>query len=281
MALASNLGARPYNQRYSAHSCLCSCYTWSSPWRTCQISVISQFRAKFLTISSLRCGHNSSVNNGEGFPWSQFCRWTSLYRRTWIIVVHQCSSMFLNVPQCSSMFLSVRLYLTAVWSLQLTSSRRLLISTTASLKFKGALNLPSSLTATWAVPEPFPESTPSFSDRMVIPTAVHGVKQSLVFVHPSLIRWSSRVNSDHADGSGTQRLARELIRFVVSESNIVYTSDYLQNSIVLILYGYSGINYCLNIDFQPIDKHSLGVSLKNRQILLVDAWCMVWLSCHN
>jgi len=103
MALASNLGARPYNQRYSAHSCLCSCYTWSSPWRTCQISVISQFRAKFLTISSLRCGHNSSVNNGEGFPWSQFCRWTSLYRRTWIIVVHQCSSMFLNVPLCSSL----------------------------------------------------------------------------------------------------------------------------------------------------------------------------------
>jgi len=199
MALASNLGARPYNQRYSAHSCLCSCYNWSSPWRTCQISVISQFRAKFLTISSLRCGHSSSVNNGEGFPWSQFCRWTSLYRRTWIIVVHQCSSMFL----------SVRLYLTAVWSLQLTSSQRLLISTTASLKFKGVLNLPSSLTATWAVPEPFPESTPSFSDRMVIPTAVHGVKQSLVFVHPSLIRWSSRVNSDHADGSGTQRLARE------------------------------------------------------------------------
>ena len=58
---------------------------------------------------------------------------------------------------------------------------------------------------------------------------------------------------------------------MVSESNIVYTSDYPQNSIVLILYGYSGINDCLNIDFQPIDKHSLGVSLKNRQILLVDA----------
>jgi len=60
------------------HPCSCSCYTWSSPWQTCQISAISQFRANFLTISSLRCGHSSSVNNGEGFPWSQLCRWTSL-----------------------------------------------------------------------------------------------------------------------------------------------------------------------------------------------------------
>jgi len=68
-----------------------------------------------------------------------------------------------------------------------------------------------------------------------------------------------------------ERLAQELVRFVVSESNIVYTSDYPQNSTVLLLYGYSGINYCLNIDFQPIDKHSLGVTLKNGQILSVDA----------
>jgi len=52
---------------------------------------------------------------------------------------------------------------------------------------------------------------------------------------------------------------------------IVYISDYPQNTIVLIIYGYSGINYRLNVDFQPIDKHSLGVSLKNRQILSVDA----------
>ena len=110
--------------------------------------------------------------------------------------------MFLNVPLCSSLP-----------DCRLVSATNVITKVTdlyhSLAQFKGALNLPSSLTTTWAVPEPFPESTPSFSDRMVIPTAVHGVKQSSVFVHPSLIRWSSRVNSDHADGSGTQRLARE------------------------------------------------------------------------
>jgi len=157
----------------------------------------------------------------------------------------------------------------------------------------------SSLSTTWAVPESFPESTPSFSGRMVIPTAVYGVKQSSSshrssFMHPllggvpesTLIMQMARERRGWLGNSSHLAVRGVWIEFKLIQADnpmrwIVYISDYPQNTIVLIIYGYSGINYRLNVDFQPIDKHSLGVSLKNRQILSVDAWCMVLLSCHN
>lgn len=179
---------------------------------------------------------------------------------------HRCSSMFLNV-----------LLLSSLPDYPLVAYNGQGFSWSSPQPCSSASNPLSSLSTTWAVPEPFPESMPSFSGRMAIPVAAYGVKHRSCIPYqvksPSQL-WSCRWLGNAEADSGTH----QIWLFVVSnhigleltqvDNSMRWTSDNPPDSIVNNWsFRYNLSTFC----YQPINKHSLGISLKNRHILQVDA----------